>query len=507
MIQVAGILTGILRCAICLCLLWLSGCGSHRSGADDKVQSADFVPLLDQVGSEQTTFRSESMLPSGAELNAVVDLSCLAGGRGGSLSGSVDVPLSLLASVRDPRRAVEKPLSDQLYSATFRLHSGVTMHGLRGLADADPCLVRLTPNTVYSVSGKQLAWPVPTDDPFTGQQLHLRFLGTAKTYSRFLQVSSRTRPPIIAVIDTGIDLTHPDLLANAWTNAAEIPNNGIDDDGNGFVDDINGYNFASRDHHSGPQSEDPYFRHATHVAGLAAARAANGVGVLGIDGLAQLMSLNVFGTSYTARVSSLENAIRYAVNNGATVLNLSVGGREYSSSMLLGLRYAIRRGAVIVAAAGNNGVAMSGNPASPRFVSPAAFGSRLAGMLTVTSVDLRSGALSAFSNFSFLSVELAAPGAFRSGDYQDGLLSTFPHGTYGWLGGTSMATPLVSGAAALVQSWLAAGGRRAQPWLVEQILNEGARPVSSLLGLTTNAKVLDLDMLLAYLERLYPLND
>lgn len=224
-----------------------------------------------------------------------------------------------------------------------------------------------------------------------------------------------------------------------------------------------------------------------------------------MNGHARIMALNVFGYKRTAKVSTLENALRYAVDNGADVINLSIGGREYTSSMVETLRYAVRRGAVVVAAAGNEGMELSRDPTSSRFVTPAVYGADINGMITVASVDSRTNRLSAFSNFSLFLVEIAAPGALRSGQGRhEGLLSTFPDRGYGTLAGTSMAAPVVAGAAGLAQAWLRAAGKAPSPALIERALRESSRQAPGAMIFTNSGKILDLDNLADWLQREAP---
>ena len=126
---------------------------------------------------------------------------------------------------------------------------------------------------------------------------------------------------VVAVIDTGADLTHPDLRDNLWRNPREIPGNGIDDDGNGFVDDVNGADFVNRD---GDPSDDN--GHGTHVAGILAARGGNRVGVTGVAQRARLMVLKALGADAVGSAETMAEAVRYAVANGAKVINMSVSG-------------------------------------------------------------------------------------------------------------------------------------------------------------------------------------
>ncbi len=241
---------------------------------------------------------------------------------------------------------------------------------------------------------------------------------------------------VVAVIDTGVDYTHEDLAANMWTNPGEIPNNGIDDDGNGFVDDYYGYDFSAND--ADPMDE---MGHGTHVAGTIAAVGDNGVGVAGVNWQGKIMAVRFLDAGGSGWYDDAVEATLYAAANGARITNNSWGGGGFDEALYDALRVAQDAGVLTVAAAGND---WSDSDRFPLY--PAAYD--LPGIVSVaagTSTD----ELANFSNWGKVSVDLAAPGM--------GILSTVP--TDVWLGdpsgymyldGTSMASPHVAGAAALL---------------------------------------------------------
>jgi len=235
---------------------------------------------------------------------------------------------------------------------------------------------------------------------------------------------------VIAILDTGVYLNHPDLAAGIWTNPLEIPDNGIDDDGNGFIDDIHGWNFPDGNN----QIYDDY-SHGTHVAGIAAARINNMTGIAGMAGDATIMPVDVFNH----RIGTYEDLIRaiiYATDNGARVINMSLGATSYSRGEEAAVDYAWNHGAVVVAAAGNTGRNTYHYPAAhPNAIAVAA----------TNSLDNLCG-FSTRGDF----VDVAAPGC-GDGDKILGIWSTVPTG-YGWLQGTSMASPHVAGLAGLLFS-------------------------------------------------------
>jgi thermitase len=235
---------------------------------------------------------------------------------------------------------------------------------------------------------------------------------------------TRGRPEVvIAILDTGITMSHPDLSAGIWTNSREIPGNGWDDEGNGFVDDVHGWDFAGDD-----SVPDDDHGHGTHVAGIAAARTSNGIGIAGMAGNVTLMPIDVFRGGI-GTYADLIQAILYAADNGAHIINMSLGATSYSRGEEAAVNYAWEQGVVIVASAGNSG----GNVVNY----PAAHANAIAVAATDSS-DKRAG-FSTWGDF----VDVAAPGV--------GIWSTY-FGGYRYSDGTSMAAPHVSGLAALILS-------------------------------------------------------
>ena len=228
----------------------------------------------------------------------------------------------------------------------------------------------------------------------------------------------------IAVIDTGVDLDHPDLVGKLWTNADEIPDNGLDDDGNGYVDDSHGWDFVNDD----AEPQDDYW-HGTHVAGIAAADSDNGQGVAGVSWGARIMPLKVLNASGDGNYADVASAIVYAADNGARILNLSLGGEDYSAALADAVGYARQSGCLLAAAAGNDSGAV---------LYPAANDGVLA-VVATTRWDRRWYG----SNYG-PEVDVAAPGA--------DIYSTTLDDAYLSASGTSAATPHVSGLAALVWS-------------------------------------------------------
>ena len=242
------------------------------------------------------------------------------------------------------------------------------------------------------------------------------------------------------------------LISNIWTNPGEIANNGIDDDGNGFVDDVQGWDFVENDERA--QDEDS---HGTHVAGTIAA-ANNGIGVTGIAYGADIMPVRVLDADGSGSNADVVAGIRYAADNGADVINLSLGGDFPNSAVEAAVRYATERGSFVVMASGNKGESQSGYPA--RYATE--YG------VAVGAVD-RNQEVADFSNSAGSDDRLqyvVAPGV--------DVRSTVPGDRYDSFNGTSMATPHVAGVVALMLS-ANAGLTHAQ---IRQILTDSAAPVA-----------------------------
>lgn len=236
---------------------------------------------------------------------------------------------------------------------------------------------------------------------------------------------------VIAVIDTGVDYRHPDLAANMWVNPGEIAGDGIDNDHNGFIDDVHGYDFINGD---GNPLDDQ--GHGTHVAGTIGAVGNNGIGIAGINWNVRIMALKFLGADGSGSTSDAIRALNYAVQMGAHVSNNSYGDTDFSTVFRDAIAAAGNAGHVFVAAAGNNG---TDNDSSPFY--PAAYDAP--NMLTVAATD-HNDELASFSNYGATTVDLAAPGV--------DIYSTQPNNGYATLSGTSMASPHVAGVAGLVHS-------------------------------------------------------
>jgi len=250
---------------------------------------------------------------------------------------------------------------------------------------------------------------------------------------------------VIAIIDTGIDYTHPDLSSNIWKNEDEISNNSIDDDNNGFIDDVIGWDFIGESPLFPEPDNDPLdmFGHGTHCAGLASAVTNNGIGTAGVCWNCKIMSIKIAGGFFgLINLISAVNGISYAIYNGADVISMSWGGDVESELLHNAIDNAYSNGIVLVSAAGNDN--------SYRKLYPAAY-DNVIGVAATNKNDKKAW----FSNYGDW-VDVAAPG--------EQILSTLPtyHVTlndlfysmnYDYLDGTSMACPIVAGLAALLLSY------------------------------------------------------
>ncbi|MGB3221855.1 MAG: S8 family serine peptidase [Desulforhopalus sp.] len=250
-------------------------------------------------------------------------------------------------------------------------------------------------------------------------------------------IDGRQENVVVAVIDSGLDLGHPDRPRFLWTNSNEIPDNGIDDDTNGYVDDIHGWNFVAESNNI-----DDDYGHGTFVAGIIAANSNNGEGIAGVNPGARIMTLKVGEADRQARSLAIYRALRYAVDNGARVINISLGRKGLSRLEQIGINYAYAMGSLVVVAAGNQGsnIAEYGPPGARRVV-------------PVASMNI-DGTRRSQSNKGLL-VAVAAPGesiySLTAGNgKRDGNMIPFLAGDYHRLNGTSFAAPFVAGTASLI---------------------------------------------------------
>ncbi|MDB4426091.1 S8 family serine peptidase, partial [bacterium] len=272
---------------------------------------------------------------------------------------------------------------------------------------------------------------------------------------------------VVAVIDSGVDYTHPDLAPNMWINSREIPDNGIDDDGNGIVDDIHGADFLSnRANHNGNPTD--HNGHGTHVAGIIAAVADNDLGGVGVAYNSRIMAIKAAQYNGSLTSSDIAESIYYAVENGVDVINMSFGGPAKSNLIRDGLEVAFAQ-AVLIAAAGNRSLPTEGNPQVPFY--PAAWPFVIGVMAENTAPSPKGEWLAGFSNWdsrpkSLIEYEMMAPGVQ--------IYSTLPEGKYAAWNGTSMAAPVAAGVAALVRTKYSDKNSYSSRFIMGQVAATGA---------------------------------
>ena len=275
-------------------------------------------------------------------------------------------------------------------------------------------------------------------------------------------ISTGSPDLVVAVIDTGIYLKHPDLIPNIWQNPREIPNNGIDDDKNGFVDDVNGWDVVDNDNNP----NDEMF-HGTHCAGIIAASLGNNRGICGVAPGVKVLPLRVLNAKGEGDTAGLIKALRYVIDlrkrgENIRVVSASLGGGESLDSFKEVLDEANQYGILFVAAAGNDGKDNDEKPTYPaNYPSP--------NVISVAALD-SSGRLASFSNYGANTVDVGAPGVF--------IWSSFLFGFYLPFDGTSMAAPFVSGTAALILS----ERPNLTPSQVISILKRSSKPLPDLQG-------------------------
>ncbi|MEY8364537.1 S8 family serine peptidase [Anaerovoracaceae bacterium 41-7] len=354
--------------------------------------------------------------------------------------------------------------------ALIKVKNGITEDQIREDLEAQAENFSVQPNFVYEATR--------VNDPFYGLQWGLHNeetgvdIGFEESYDFIMEHLNEMRETVVAVIDTGMDYTHSDLAANIWVNSGETPGNDRDDDGNGYRDDVHGYDFAK----NRPLSDgaiNNYYAHGTHCAGIIGAATNNGNGIAGIasaTGKVSIMDLKVLegpkglGDSY-----DVVRAIRYAERNGADICNLSMGSYVDDETLY---RTIAASDMLFVCAAGNDGLNLDNKPIYPGCYD-------LSNVICVGNAQ-SNGRLNSKSNYSSKSVDIAAPGTV--------IHSTIPNNKYDDMSGTSMAAPFVTGAAAVLHSYykdISAAG-------IRHLLLSGAQRKSSLNGRVVSGRFLDL---------------
>jgi len=388
--------------------------------------------------------------------------------------------VSVLATV--PNLKVDR-LSQQIFHVTFKRPDHVTSQSSLRPPPApysrknNPCKrakarrlmasirvrARCEPNWAYRAT-------LTPNDPDYSQQYASSFLSLPAAWDK----TTGNSDLVAVVIDTGIQLNHPDLSANIWSNPGEIAGNGIDDDANGYIDDVNGINAITG---LGDPNDDN--GHGTHCAGILGAKGNNSTGIAGVSWNAKIAAAKFLDASGSGYTSDAIESIYYTMalkqaGNNVVVTNNSWGGGGYSAALYIAIHQATAAGILFVAAAGNDTLNTDVYPSYPASYN-------LDGIISVASSN-SSGNLSYFSNFGTTSVDIAAPGSL--------IRSCVPTNSYASYSGTSMAAPQVTGIALLAQS--ICSGTLTVAQLKAAILNSGVA-YSSLNGQIATGAIANAD--------------
>ena len=349
---------------------------------------------------------------------------------------------------------------------------GVSADGMRAWAGRTQTIVSIEPDRALSTLA------IPNDASF-GTLWGLNNSGQSPGVGNSdinapeaWETTTGSRSVVVAVIDSGLDYTHPDLAANVWKNPREVAGDGIDNDANGFIDDVRGWDFANAD--ADPMDDDG---HGTHVSGTIGAVGNNAIGVTGVNWRVSIMGLKFLdaeGNGYTSNaVAAVTYATRMRRDFGVNVvaINASWGGEKRSAALADAITAAGRAGILFVAAAGNES---SNNDRVATYPANQADDAVIA-----VAATNRSSRLAAFSNYGSTTVDLAAPGV--------AILSTVPGGGYASFSGTSMATPYVTGTVAL----MAAANPRATAAEIRSALLSTVKPVAALSRKVATGGLLD----------------
>jgi subtilisin family serine protease len=330
--------------------------------------------------------------------------------------------------------------------------------GVEGAVEAAESL----PDVLYAEPNYSMSITASPNDPMFQEMWSLGLaradgmnsgIGTPRVWN----LTTGSRSVTVGVADSGVDGTHPDLAANMWTNPGETPGNGVDDDGNGVIDDTRGWDWVEDDNDPTDQHG-----HGTHVAGTIGAKGNNANGVAGVAWDVSLVPLRVLDASGAGWTSDVAAAFAYAGRTGIDVVNVSLAGPAPSVALLDAIKGSPET--LFVVAAGNYSANTEAAPSYPCSYP-------LPNIICVAATD-QANRLSSYSNYGAASVDLAAPG--------DRILSTFPGGGYAEMTGTSMATPHVAGVAALLK----ARHPEASGAAIKQAIMSGSEGLSALAGRT-----------------------
>lgn len=429
--------------------------------AKQKISEGDLGPKV------PTDFSTFSLGPE-LRLLALIDNKC-----------AEKVQAGILRRLILPNQDYQKKIDVSAYS--FFLDRVYSHMELENLAAEDSCIQKIDLNPVLQLTQNQ-------GDPKAAEQIHLNTIQHALVYDKLFNSNNGINSSVrVAVIDSGVDLYHPDLKDSML----------LDSFGKIF-----GYNAISE----ALDFADSGF-HGTHVAGLIGSTSGNGIngrGVLGRN--INLIPIKVSNDGTSVDANAVINGIRWAADQGAEVINMSLGGTLDRPAFRESIQYALDKGVFIVVAAGNNGKQLG----SQINIYPAMYSKDYSGMITVGSIDATTKSRSSFSNYSTTFVDIMAPGS----DGTKGILSTVPssksssgmasqiivNGVTSPIHGTSMATPVASGAAAVVYALAKSRGYRPSSDQVEKALLNAAETSTSLTGVVSSGRMLNLNKLVSFVD-------
>lgn len=341
---------------------------------------------------------------------------------------------------------------------------------------------RADPNVLYAEPNYIIRKTNTPNDPRFYEQWNMRQISAPTAWDSYTGPYNPSDSLIVAVLDTGIAYSHPDLQNNLWVNPGEVCGNGIDDDGNGYVDDCYGINLGGNGANGDPWDDDTKDSHGTHLAGIVGAVGNNGIGVTGVNWNVRIMAVKfLHGPDGEGDLANALKGVEYALSKGAKIINMSFEVSYDSQSLRDAIAAADRAGALIISAAGNDGKNIDNSPVYPASI-------RTANNISVAS-STNTDTLSSFSNYGKQSVYLAAPGGSRGSGT---ILGTAWHNDgqtlYSYISGTSIAAPHVTGAAALLWNMNPA----LSPYQIKARILNGTDPLDSMAGKTVTSGRLNL---------------
>jgi subtilisin family serine protease len=387
------------------------------------------------------------------------------------LSFAPDAELQQRQDILDDLGATSVARFNRIDAGLYRLESMTVVEALQ-LLDGNPYLVLAEPNYILYEHA------IP-DDPRFDELWGMRNTGQTGgtpgadiSAAQAWNIFTGTQEVVVGVIDTGLDMSHPDIADNVFINEGEIAGNGIDDDGNGFIDDVNGWDFANNDNN--PFDDRG---HGTHVSGTIGGVGNNGVGVAGVNWSVRILPIKFLGSDGSGTTAAAVQAVEYATLMGVDLTNNSWGGGGFSTALLNAIEDADAAGIHFVASAGNWG---QNNDFSPSY--PGSYDTP--NIISVAATD-HNDRMADFSNYGAVSVDLGAPGV--------NILSSVPGSGYSSYSGTSMAAPHVAGVVAMM-----VGRFPATPHgLIKERLLTTADPIPALAGLTVSGARLNAFMAIA----------